>query len=133
VSCGGCILVVDDDPDIREALTDLLAELGCTAVTAVDGLDALQALERQPWPCLVLLDLNMPRMDGPTFARTVFERERALPIVSMSAGAGRLAPPLVREHLEKPFAAGALGPAISEHCRGCPRAKAATPPAASLA
>jgi hypothetical protein len=58
-------------------------------------------------------------MDGATFARTVADGVRALPIVSMSAGAGRLAPPLVREHLEKPFAAGALGPAIAEHCRGC--------------
>jgi DNA-binding NtrC family response regulator len=105
VACGGCILVVDDDPEIREALTCCLQELGCTCVAAADGLEALEQLDRCPRPCVVLLDLMMPRLDGEACARRIrgSERHHAVPIVSMSAGPQRLFPPIVCCHLAKPF------------------------------
>jgi CheY-like chemotaxis protein len=62
------ILVVDDDPDIRETMIEVLEEAGYEAVGAADGLEALAQL-RAPedrW-CVVLLDLMMPNMDGRTF------------------------------------------------------------------
>ena len=58
-----CILVVDDDRDIRETLVEFLAEHGCSVVGAANGQQALDALAKFP-ARLILLDLMMPVMDG---------------------------------------------------------------------
>ena len=58
------VLVVDDDPDIREALSDVLTEEGYRVHDAVDGVHALEQIARLPRPCAVLLDWRMPRLDG---------------------------------------------------------------------
>jgi len=70
----GHVLVVEDDPDTRDALALLLMTEGYNAVSAEDGLEALHLLRavrhRAPdAPCLVLLDLKMPRLGGPEFRR----------------------------------------------------------------
>src|SRR2546426_2547456 len=70
----GNVLIVEDDPDIREMLATLLASEGFHAVGAEDGLEALHLLRtvrhRAPdIPCLVLLDLRMPRLSGSEFRR----------------------------------------------------------------
>jgi len=70
----GHVLIVEDDPDTREMLVTLLAGEGFHAVAAEDGLEALHLLRgvrhRTPdTPCLVLLDLNMPRLGGSEFRR----------------------------------------------------------------
>src|SRR5262245_60919098 len=58
------ILVVDDDPDIRDSLALLLDDAGYRVHTAGDGLQALALLEQIPRPALALVDLRMPVMDG---------------------------------------------------------------------
>lgn len=70
----GNVLIVEDDPDIREMLKQLLASAGYHTVAAADGLEALHLLRavrhRAPEaPCLVLLDLKMPRLGGNEFRR----------------------------------------------------------------
>lgn len=70
----GNVLIVEDDADTREMLTQLLATAGFYAVGAGDGLEALHLLRtvrhRAPdAPCLVLLDLKMPRLGGNEFRR----------------------------------------------------------------
>lgn len=70
----GNVLIVEDDPDVREMLSALLALEGFHAVGAEDGLEALHLLRtvrrRAPQtPCLVLLDLKMPRLGGSEFRR----------------------------------------------------------------
>jgi CheY-like chemotaxis protein len=70
----GNVLIVEDDPDTREMLSMLLATEGFHAVVAEDGLEALHLLRtvrhRAPeTPCLVLLDLMMPRLGGSEFRR----------------------------------------------------------------
>src|SRR6476620_7954640 len=70
----GNVLIVEDDPDTREMLTALLATEGFHAVGAEDGLEGLHLLRtvrhRAPdVPCLVLLDLKMPRLGGNEFRR----------------------------------------------------------------
>lgn len=57
------ILVIDDEKDLREALLTSLKSAGCLALGAVDGEEGLQrALTHRP--DLILLDINMPRMNG---------------------------------------------------------------------
>ena len=70
----GNVLIVEDDPDVREMLSTLLSTEGFHAVAAEDGLEALHLLRavrhRAPEvPCLVLLDLKMPRLGGNEFRR----------------------------------------------------------------
>ncbi|HEY7164268.1 MAG TPA: response regulator, partial [Candidatus Binatia bacterium] len=57
------ILVVDDDPDIREVIEDRLESLGYAVTTASDGVDCLGILSKQT-PDLILLDIEMPKMNG---------------------------------------------------------------------
>lgn len=57
------VLVVDDDPDIRESLSVLLEAEGYDVVVAADGAQAVAQMERER-PCFVILDLMMPVMDG---------------------------------------------------------------------
>ncbi len=57
------ILVVDDDPEIREAISIILEANGYKVVTAQDGIDGLNKLKENK-PDLMVLDLLMPRLDG---------------------------------------------------------------------
>jgi len=74
-SSAGNVLIVEDDPDTREMVRQLLATHGFYALAAADGLEALHLLRavrhRAPHaPCLVLLDLAMPRLGGKEFRRS---------------------------------------------------------------
>ena len=82
------VLVVDDDDDIRESLIDFLEEHGFQPVGARDGVDALAKLASlDPPPCLIILDLMMPNMDGRTFREKQMERAGLadIPVVVISA------------------------------------------------
>ena len=61
------ILVVDDDQAIRETLCELLADEGHRAVGASNGQEALDLIRSDGHPCLILLDVMMPVMDGIAF------------------------------------------------------------------
>lgn len=74
-SSTGNVLIVEDDPDTREMVRQILATHGYYALAAGDGLEALHLLRavrhRAPAaPCLVLLDLSMPRLGGREFRRS---------------------------------------------------------------
>lgn len=58
-----CVLVVDDESDIRESVRELVELIGCKALLAADGREALAVMKRHR-PCLVILDLSMPGMSG---------------------------------------------------------------------
>jgi CheY-like chemotaxis protein len=65
--CGG-VLVVDDDPDIRDSLREVLEDEGYEVSCVGNGREALDHLRAaSPRPCVILLDLMMPVMDGRTF------------------------------------------------------------------
>jgi two-component system, chemotaxis family, chemotaxis protein CheY len=63
------ILLVDDHPDIRESLSDLLEAIGFRVTTAADGRAGLEYLRSHAAPAVILLDLMMPGMDGAEFRR----------------------------------------------------------------
>ena len=83
---GTRVLVVDDDPDIREVVALILEDEGFRVETAVNGAEALEIVRSNP-PSGILLDMMMPVMDGPTFLRA-WQSEapsRRVPVVVMSA------------------------------------------------
>jgi CheY-like chemotaxis protein len=62
------VLVIEDDPTIREVLVEVLGDHGYEAVGASNGREALDALtSTSDRPCVILLDLMMPVMDGRSF------------------------------------------------------------------
>ena len=74
------ILVVDDEPIVREVVADMLITMGCTVVTAEDGQQAIELVERED-PAAVLLDFAMPGMNGAEVARAVLADRPATKIV----------------------------------------------------
>ncbi len=78
------LLVVDDDPDIRQLLVDRLSADGYAVTTAVDGTQALQAIQQGKFSG-VLLDIGMPRVDGLEVLRQVRQSNQQLPIVIITA------------------------------------------------
>lgn len=77
------ILVVDDDSAIRDAERQILAEQGFRVVEARDGSEAMRAIDVDP-PALIILDVQMPGVDGPTFARALRARLRRVPLVILT-------------------------------------------------
>jgi len=85
------VLIVDDDDDIREALTDTLEDNGFRVLTAVNGLEALRLLRTGPVaPAVILLDLMMPVMDGYGFLAEQQQDPQlaAIPVAVITAGHG---------------------------------------------
>ncbi|MET9802996.1 response regulator transcription factor [Streptomyces sp. NPDC006368] len=78
------ILIVDDEPAVREALQRSLAFEGYGTEVAVDGIDALAKIDAHG-PDLVVLDVQMPRMDGLTAARRVRAAGSTVPILMLTA------------------------------------------------
>ena len=95
------VLVVEDEPAIREVVADLLQDEGYAVRQASDGLQAIDELEVDNVD-LVLSDVRMPRLDGPTLARRLRRRGQAIPVVLMSAVDLEVDLPGVR-FLPKPF------------------------------
>ena len=81
------ILVIDDDPAILAAVSDALELEGFPYVTASNGAEALDVLDNNRRPSLVLLDMRMPVLDGWGFMRAVRERGLELSVVVMTAAA----------------------------------------------
>jgi len=82
------ILVVEDDPGIRETLVELLQAEGYFVAAASDGLEALKVLRGEsPKPHLILLDIMMPVMDGLNFRQEQLKDPTIndVPVIVMSA------------------------------------------------
>ena len=111
------VLVAEDDDTVRELVAEMLTHLGHSPRCVAHGQAALEAcLAAAPGFDLVLMDLDMPVMDGPTAIRHIREdaRTRALPIMVVSAN-----PPdpataaLTNGRLAKPFGMRALREALA--------------------
>ena len=113
------VLIVDDDDSIRDFVSMALGLEGCDVRTARDGRDALDVAHA--WrPDLIILDLNMPIMDGWTF-RAEQRRSPALasiPVIVTSAGQNLQVRRDVLEpctYLPKPFERGDLYQVVGQY------------------
>lgn len=77
------VLVVDDDDAIRSVERAVLTEGGFRVIEARDGEEALRAISNDP-PALVILDIQMPGVDGPSFARRLRTALRHVPLVILT-------------------------------------------------
>ncbi|HEX8440066.1 response regulator [Archangium sp.] len=90
----GPVLIVEDDPDIRESLQHFLEIHGHLVRAASHGKEALEVMGRSPRPAVVVLDMSLPVMDGHRLltARRTDEALRAIPIIILSAGLAGMSP-----------------------------------------
>jgi two-component system response regulator FlrC len=106
------VLIVEDDPLLREALTDTLCAAGLPALAAADGEAALALMQQEP-VALVICDVQMPGIDGRQLLALIKRRRPELPVVLMTAfGSVAHAVAAMREgatdYIVKPFDAEAL-------------------------
>jgi CheY-like chemotaxis protein len=118
----GKVLIVEDDGDLREALSQILQDEGYGVDEAMHGLQALDRLrDGSGLPCVILLDLTMPIMNGWQFRSEQKEDPdlRRIPVVVLSAGAD-LAEEVsalgVQEYLRKPVQLSHLLQTIQRFC-----------------
>jgi CheY-like chemotaxis protein len=85
-SLDSCILVVDDDPDFRSALTDILSDEGYPLLQAANGREAFELLVSHR-PRLMLVDLMMPVMSGLEFLQKVRRDQvlKTIPVIVMTS------------------------------------------------
>jgi DNA-binding NtrC family response regulator len=102
------ILIVDDEPSVRDVMATVLMDAGYSVLTAADGHIALEIIDDAS-PNLIITDVVMPNFDGWALLDHARERNPTLPIILMSAGdwiqARRTMP--IPDHtvfLPKPFA-----------------------------
>jgi CheY-like chemotaxis protein len=83
----GVVLVVDDDPDLREVIRDTLADEGYETIDAADGRSALDYLRSHPPPRVILLDWNMSPLNGGEFMTEVAKDPELarIPVVLLTA------------------------------------------------
>jgi two-component system chemotaxis response regulator CheY len=118
------VLIVDDDDEIREAIVSVLADDGYAVCEARDGEEALEILSDMPTrPCLVLLDMMMPRMNGNAFLDAIAHAPRlaALPVVIVSAYPGEVHA-AARTVLRKPVDLDVLLDVVAKFCSRSPYA-----------
>jgi len=115
------VFVIDDSDDLREGFEVLLAHHGIRMIGASTGTDALAQFRAGLRPCLVLLDLRMPDVDGMAVLQQM-HADRALAgigVVVISGDTGRrgAAELGVREVLTKPIYPDQLLDIIERHCQ----------------
>jgi DNA-binding response OmpR family regulator len=99
------ILIVDDDQNICDYLSDILTEAGYATVTAGDGDAAMKAIEKEN-PDLITLDIEMPGVSGPLFNRKLTKQgtDKAIPIIVITGHPGfKYAIPNAVAEFDKPF------------------------------
>lgn len=122
------IMIVDDEPMIRESLVEFLEDHGYEAVGAADGRDAMSKLNGSgPLPSLILLDMMMPFMDGRAFREVQMATPglSRIPVIVFSAyrDLERTAEELQAvAHLPKPLKLQDLLRLVRQHCGESPLA-----------
>ncbi len=118
--CCRTILVVEDDDDIRNAIVDLLENEGYNTQSAINGKDALEKLRViKERPCLVLLDMMMPIMNGREFLDEVMKDSllAPIPVLIVSAVADKSNTEGSVGFLKKPIDIDVVLKVVSQYCQ----------------
>lgn len=115
------VLVVEDDIDIRDTLQLILEEDRYPVMLAKNGQEALQVLSEREPPGLILLDIQMPVMDGKSFLKKIREQHESplskIPVVVLTAGGLQKIDPEPDDYLSKPVNIDRLMGVIEKYCR----------------
>ncbi len=110
------VLVVDDDIDTREALSDALAEAGFAVHQQPTGAKALEHIEQHGQPDVILLDLRMPEMDGAQFLERVPDLRARVIVLTGDSSARLVRFARDAKLLSKPIDLDQLEAAVKEAC-----------------
>ena len=119
------IVIIEDDHDLRETMKDLLEIEGFSVVTATNGREGLNLIARDGSPCLILLDLMMPVMNGWEFLDTVQRDQQDLlaqtkvAVVSAAADIAEVQQQYGCCVLKKPVSVDRLYALAHAACDGC--------------
>ena len=119
------ILLIEDEPDLRDTLRELLELIGFQVETAANGREGLLKLETKGNPCLIMLDLMMPVMNGWQFLETLKkdpQHGRAeIPVIVVSAAVemADIQSQYGCRSLSKPVDIDRLLDLAHEHCGNC--------------
>lgn len=120
--CRRAVMIVDDDHDVREALREVLQDSGYLVSEAGNGQDALEMLRGDgPRPCVILLDIMMPVMDGWQFraAQSSDPVLSEIPVIVLSAHGHvhRASEPIAATaYLKKPVQLPPLLATVARYC-----------------
>jgi CheY-like chemotaxis protein len=117
------VLLVEDDVEVREAIECLLGAEGVDVACASEGREALYVLRAEPRPCLIVLDLNMPGVDGWEFRRRqlLWPQMATIPVVVLSGHSHLKAVTRTMQAVavwQKPMQVDLLLRAVADHCPG---------------
>ena len=119
VSAEDTVMLVEDDVQARSLLREILEMEGFKVVAFSNGYEALNYLRDEEAPCLVVLDLRMPVMDGTQLRSAMLKDPRLarIPVIVVTAFDGRAAAGLsVLKVLKKPVDVDALLSLVKEYC-----------------
>lgn len=113
------ILIVEDDDDIRNVMVDLLESEGYVTKAATNGKEALDVLGSMAKPCLVLLDMMMPIMNGRQFLDTIMADTllAPIPVLIVSAVADKTNTEGSIGFLKKPIDIDVVLNVVSQYCK----------------
>jgi two-component system chemotaxis response regulator CheY len=113
------VLVVEDDDDIREVIIEILEAEGYSTLSARNGKEALDLLEQTAKPCLVLLDMMMPIMNGRQFLDAIMKNSRLapLPVLIVSAIADKTNTEGSIGYLKKPIDINVVLDVVGQYCK----------------
>ena len=122
LSPGLPLMIIDDDNDLRDALADIMADVGYEVASFDDARKAFAALENGLTPFLILLDLMMPGMSGWEFRAAQLENPRLAPIPVVIVTAATSVNEVRRTLgnvgiIRKPFALDTLLPMVVQHAQ----------------
>ncbi len=107
------VLVVDDDPVVRETAVHLFRDLGFEVLDAYNGSDALRLIQNNPRIALLFTDVRMPRMDGLTLAEAAQEVRPDLKVVFTSGYVDSKALPPDTAFVPKPWRIDEIAAAVA--------------------
>jgi len=112
------ILVVEDNKEIQDSLKLALEMEGYNVFTANNGKEGLGQLSKIPTPCMILLDLMMPVMNGWEFVDEINKNTMftTIPIIVVSAYGDKKGTPKSNGYIQKPIDLDALLDTVSKHC-----------------